>query len=192
MPITSLGQAIPVLGVNLGFPGDVSRIPNPVIVARPVNTGSILNLNFGDAAVVIPDTTGGTWKSVADFMANGGGSAATALANFAGFAKREVKTQLGYPGTYGAQAIGYYQPGEIAEVLEQGAILVTLAAGTPQANQQAYIRVVSNPAISTVIGGVEAAADGVNTIAVSGLVFKTGVVDANNIVEVIMLVRHAA
>jgi hypothetical protein len=125
-------------------------------------------------------------------MANGGGSAATALSNFAGFAVREVKTQLGYPPTYGAQSIGYYQPGELAEVCELGAVLVPLAAGTPQANQQAYIRVVSNPAISTVIGGVEAAADGVNTIAVSGLVFKTGDVDANNMVEVIMIVRHAA
>jgi hypothetical protein len=192
MSITSLGQTIPVLGVNLGFPGAVSRIPNPVVVARPVNTGSTLNLNFGDPAVVISDTTGGTWKSVADFMANGGGSAATALSNFAGFAVREVKTQLGYPGTYGAQTVGYYVPGEIAEVLEQGAILVTLAAGTPQSNQQAYIRVVSNPAISTVIGGVEAAADGVNTITVPGLVFKTGDMDANNMVEVIMLRRYAA
>ena len=192
MSITSLGQTIPVLGVNLGSPGVVSRIPNPTIVARPVNTGSTLNLNFGDAAVVISDSTGGTWKSVADYMANGGGTAATALANFAGFAVREVKTQLGYPPTYGGQSVGYYQPGELAEVLEQGAILVPLLAGTPQANQQAYVRVVSNPAISTVIGGVEAAQDGVNTITVPGLVFRTGDVDANNMVEVIMLRRYAA
>ena len=193
MPVTSLGQVIPVLGPNLGFPGTVSRIPNPTIVSRPVNTGSTLNLNFGDGAVVISDTTGGTWKSVADFMTYGGGSAATALAAFAGFAVREVKTQLGYPPAYGGQQVGYYQPGELGEVLELGAILVTLqGGGTPQANQPVYMRVVSNPAISTVIGGVEAAADGVNTFAVPNCVFRTGDVDSNNLVEVIMLVRHAA
>ena len=158
MSIVSLGQTIPVLGLNLGFPGDASRIPNPVIVARPVNGSATLNLYFGDTAVVVPDSTGGTWLSVADFLKTQT-NLSNLLAYFAGIAHREVKTQLGYPPTYGGQSVGYYIPGEIAEVQEQGAVLVTLYAGTPQSNQPVYMRVLANALISTVVGGIEAAAD---------------------------------
>ena len=93
MPITSLGQVVPVLGPVLGFPGTVSRIPYPTIVARPVNSDATLNLSFGEAAVVLPDSTGGTWMSVADFLATPANLVGidSPLSYFAGFAVREVK-----------------------------------------------------------------------------------------------------
>ena len=257
MPITSLGQVVPVLGVNLGSPGAVSKIPNPVIASRPVNSSATLNLYFGDAAVVVPDVIGGSWLSVTDFLKTQANLANLAQ-YFAGFAVREVKTQLGYPLTYGGQTVGYYVAGEVGEVLEQGGILVPLAAGTPQANLPAYMRVLTNALVSTVIGGIEAAEDvaasttatasaastaltvasgtdilagqavvgngipanayvtvvngtaitisAATTVALAGgtpvkftrtvpvphCVFKTGNVDANNVVEVILLQRNSA
>ena len=66
----SFGQVIPVTGPNLGFPGNISRFGDRVVKARPfAPLTSTNNLNFGDPAVLIPTTTGGTWTSVADFIA---------------------------------------------------------------------------------------------------------------------------
>jgi hypothetical protein len=130
--------------------------------ARNVNSACTLNLNFGDTTVLIPDSTGGTWRSVADYIAAATANIGNVLAYWAGIALREVKTNLTYPvGVVpGSQfQTGYYAPGMIGEVVEGGSVAVLVRAGTPQANGAAYLRVVSNVAVSTVIGGIEAAAD---------------------------------
>ena len=95
MGYTSFGQVIPVLGTNVGFPGNVSRIGERVISARQVLTTTATNLPFGSGAVEIGSSTGGSWQSLADYL----GTAANAqniLALFAGVAVREVKTMLQY------------------------------------------------------------------------------------------------
>lgn len=163
MPAYSFGQVIPPTGTGIGFPGSVTRQDGLRIAkARNVNSACTLNLNFGDTTVLIPDSTGGTWRSVADYIAAAIANIGNVLAYWAGIALREVKTNLTYPvGVVpGSQfQTGYYAPGMIGEVVEGGSVAVLVRAGTPQANGAAYLRVVSNVAVSTVIGGIEAAAD---------------------------------
>lgn len=146
----SFGQTIPVLGPNIGFQGTVSRFGERVIAARQfVPTTSTNNLNFGDPAVIIPNQSGGYYDSVLDFVAAAASNIGLVASAFAGFAIREVKTQLTYPAgqTPGIQQVGYYGAGQMAEVLERGSGTVLLAVGSPNAEAQVYTRVVLNTAV---------------------------------------------
>jgi hypothetical protein len=84
------------------------------------------------------------------------------LSVFAGFAVREVKTNLTYQAglTPGLQQVGYYAPGERAEVMELGSMTVPVAYGTPTSNSAVYLRLVANGSLSgTAVGDIEAAND---------------------------------
>ena len=154
---TSFGQVISVTGPGLGFQGTVSRQGERVIAARVFNpTTSTSNLNFGDPAVLIGDTAGGKWDSVADFVATVA-NISKVITQFAGMAVREVQTQLSYPAgqTPGIQQVGYYASGTIAEVLERGSGTVLLSVGAPNAGDQVYTRVVANSAVIAPLGDWE-------------------------------------
>lgn len=154
---TSFGQVIPVLGPNLGFPGTVSRQGERVIAARQLLSTTANPLTFGAAAVIVPSATGGTYQSVADYVATIA-NVASLYKTFAGFAVREVKTQLTYPvsQTPGTLQVGNYAQGQIAEVLERGSITVTLAVGSPNTQDQVYTRVVANSAVPNgTLGDIE-------------------------------------
>lgn len=184
------GSVIPVLGLNLGFLGQVSRLGERSISAKQANVNNALNIAFGDGVVVLKDSTGGTLRNIADFITQGGTFTA---ALFAGVSNREVKTNLQYPITPGNGPINYYAPGEMAEHITLGSVTVACLVGTPQAEGTVYVRTVLNGAFPAgVVGGFEAAADGSNTVALTNVVFKTGVLDANNMAEITMLTRQAA
>jgi hypothetical protein len=106
-----------------------------------------------------------------------------------------VKTFLTYStlGTVQTPQIGIYAPGQIAEVLERGSITIKINNGTPVSQNPVYVRTVVNAGIPAgVVGGLEAVADGTNTVVVPNVVFKTGVLDANGVAEVTILSRAAA
>lgn len=147
---TSFGQVINVTGPNNGFQGTVSRFGERVIAARvfaPSNTAN--NLYFGDPSVLIPNSTGGSYDSVADFVAAAAANVGLVSQYFAGMAVREVKTQLTYPAgqTPGIQQVGYYANEQMSEVLERGSGTILLAVGAPNAEDQLYTRVVANTAV---------------------------------------------
>jgi hypothetical protein len=75
--MSSFGQVIPVIGTGFGFIGEVSRTGggDPFIISRQSNAANLQNINFGDAVVFLPDSTGGTCKQFADWVATGGGLA---------------------------------------------------------------------------------------------------------------------
>ena len=148
----SFGQVIPVTGPNIGFVGTVSRFGERVIAARqftPYTTAN--NLNFGDPAIIIPNSSGGLYDSVADAVAHSVANIALIASYFAGFAVREVQQQITYPVNQapGTMQVGYYAAGQIAEVCERGSGTVALAvSNSPQAGDQVYTRVVLNPAVT--------------------------------------------
>ncbi len=149
----NFGATIPVTGPNIGFPGTVSRFGERVIAARPFSPAtSTNNLNFGDPAVLVPNSTANledAYDSVADFVAAATANIALVAKYFAGFAVREVKTQLTYEAGLqpGLLQAGYYSSGQMAEVLERGSGTVSLAVGTPKSQSQLYTRVVLNAAV---------------------------------------------
>lgn len=69
----SFGSVIPVTGLNIGFPGQVSRTGEMVIAARQANSSNAHNISFGQAVMLLGDTMGGTLISAADWFASGGG-----------------------------------------------------------------------------------------------------------------------
>lgn len=150
MPQFSFGQVINVTGPNNGFQGTVSRFGERVIAARVFQPFvATNNLNFGDPTVLIPTATGGVYDSVADFVAHAAANAGLVAAYFAGFAVREVKTQLTYPAGSqpGIQQVGYYANEQMAEVAERANGTILLTVGAPLAQAQVYTRIALNVAV---------------------------------------------
>jgi hypothetical protein len=167
----AFGAVIPVTGLHVGFVGQVSRTNagEPAINARQANNGNTLNIFFGDPVVVQPDSLGGTYTSIADWIANSSGlitpdpspvPVVSSLLPFAGIAVREVKTLLTFPLPPGTSEIGQYLPGYRCEVLERGSIVIQCRIGTPQAGYPCYLRILANGAKTAgKVGYIEAAAD---------------------------------
>lgn len=198
--MATFGTVLPVTGLNNGYLGQVSRLGERVITARPVLAFPVLTptetISFGDPVVIIPNATSGlgdTYQSVSNYVADGGTFTA---AKFAGVANREVKTNVQFNSLFNTNnvTINSYGPGEMAEALERGSICVLLHNGfTPQSQGPVFVRIALNGAIPTgVIGGFEGIADGANTIQLTNVVFRTGLVDANNVAEITILNRVAA
>ncbi len=165
MSFTSFGQVIPVTGQNNGFPGTLSRAGVPVVKSRQVLSTAAHNVDFGEAAVLIPNSTGGTFESIRDFVATPA-NIPNLAAQFAGIALREVKTHLTFPAGVvpGVQQVGYYRPGEMIDVVQLGSVTVQITHGTPQANGQVYARIVANAGtVGTIVGDLEAAPETVST-----------------------------
>lgn len=97
----SFGSVIPVTGLNVGFLGQVSRTGggDPFIVAKFANSLNANNISFGDALMLLPDATGGTYRQAADWISNGGGFAFTA-----GTASNTTVT----PGSMNGLAVGMF------------------------------------------------------------------------------------
>ncbi len=154
MTALSFGQVIPVTGPNLGFAGTISRQGERVVPSREFSPlTSTNNLNFGDPAVIIENATGGYYTSVYDFITSAAANAALVVSQFAGIAVREVQTQLAYPYGAGVQPgtlqVGYYAPGQMADVLERGSATVYASVvNSAVAGSQVYTRVVLNGAIT--------------------------------------------
>jgi hypothetical protein len=194
---TSFGQTIPVTGPNIGFPGSVSRFGERVITARQFNPFTATNnLNFGDPTVLIPGAagTGGTYDSVADFVAHAVSNIGLLATYWSGVAVREVQSQITYPAgqTPGILQVGYYANQQMAEVLQRGSVTVQLAVGAPSAEDQIYTRVVLNSAVSAgVVGDYEtnpAATDLFTDVTPTGTVNTTSLTITNSNIKVGQLV----
>lgn len=191
---TPFGSVIPVTGLNVGFPGQVSRTGDLVIAARQAYSSNAHPISFGQAVVLLADETGGTYQSAADFIAVPNTFTAPL---FAGIAIREVKTLVtSYITLEGGTVdpVGSYQPGEMTEVIERGSVTVVINGGTPEAGNPVYLRTALNGSIPAgVVGDLEAytAGDG-GLVKLTGVVFRTGVVDANSVAEITILNRVAA
>ena len=179
MPGTVIGTSM-----NLGYPGTYSRNGDCVIAARLVKSTDTNNVSFGDAVFLNGDSTGGTYSDAAQIA----GSITTAA--FAGIAVREVKSNETF---LPVPTLGFYAPGAPADVLERGAVIVPYHAfganAVPVAGGAVYLRKATNGA-GTAVGQFESAADGSNTIQIPNAYFTTGVLDANNNVEITLLTRN--
>ena len=162
MSAGGFGTVIPVLSLNLGFPGNISRVGERVIASREVLATTPNAVLFGQGCVIVPDSTSGTIQSIADYIA-GGGVFLPFL--FGGVAVRNVKTNLTYStlGNIGNQTpyFGSFAPGTMAGLLERGSVSVTIANGTPVSQGAVYTRLALNGAIlAGTVGDFEAVPDG--------------------------------
>jgi hypothetical protein len=183
------GQVVPVTGLLVGFPGKITRSGDKVVATRQVLPSTPNAIQFGQAVVIVSDANGGTYQSVADFIA-GGGTMTAAL--FAGIAVAEVTTTGIYPVVPGTDQVGAYAPSLYADVMERGSLAVAINNGTPASQATVYLRIAANEAVPTgVIGGLEAGST-TGTIALTGVIFRTGSIDSNTVSEITLLNRVAA
>ncbi|SFU70994.1 structural cement protein Gp24 [Alicyclobacillus macrosporangiidus] len=174
MPGSVVGKTL-----NLGYPGNVSRSADAVIVNRPVRSTDSNPIPFGAPVVLNSDNTYSLF------------GATNTAADFAGVAIREVKQATSYLSQPYGQT--QYNPGDPCDVIERGSVTVTCNVGTPVAGGPVYIRVAANASIPNgVVGGFEAAADGTNTVQLTNVQWKTGKIDANNTAEITILSRNKA
>ena len=162
MSAGGFGTVIPVLSLNNGFPGNISRVGERVIHSRQVLPSTPNAILFGQGCVIVPDSTGGTIQSLADFI-NGGG--VFIPSQFAGVAVRNVKTNLNYStlGNVNNQTpyFGSFAPGTIGGLLERGSVDVYVANGQPISQGPVYTRLALNGAIPAgTVGDFEAVPDG--------------------------------
>jgi hypothetical protein len=89
-----------------------------------------------------------------------------------------------YPTVSSQDPLGTSTPpvSGMADVLRRGYMTVKVNAGTPSLGSQVYVRVAA-AAAGKPIGGIEAAADSTNTIAVAGATFMNAG-DASGNVEI--------
>jgi len=184
MPGTVIGTQM-----NNGYLGQFSRNADCIIKPRLVNPTDTVSISFGDAVVL--NTSGiatGAYSDAAGYIAGGGTFSMTV---FAGIAVREVQTMI---TSYSpAPTVGAYAPGLPCDVLERGSVMVLFsnpkAAAAPVAGGAVYLRVSTNGA-GTVVGAFEPAADGAHTVQLTNCAWETGLVDANNVIELTILSRN--
>lgn len=175
------------LSMNFGYPGSYARTPDDIVMNKPVN-GSSDAIPFGSAVILNSDNTYSL-----------GGATLTAD-NFAGIAVREVKQGLTY-STYGViNEQGAYQKKDPCDVLLRGNTVIKMGAGqtdhaAPTAGGQVYFRIAvdSTNAPNALVGDFEVAStvsQDATVVALPNVVFTTGEVDANGIVEVSIKTRN--
>lgn len=147
-----------------GIPGDISRRENMTIESVPFDSST-------------PFSAYGLFGKVASGKLQPVGASDTAASVY-GLLVRPYPTQSAQEplGTATPPASG------IANVLRRGYMTVKLNSGTAALDGQVYVRV-ANPSGAKVVGGIEAAADSTNTIAISNCTFM-GVADASGNVEI--------
>ena len=164
-----------VIGIELplGYPGTIARTPDAIIMNRLVKADSA-NIGYGKPVILNSDNT---------YSAFGADNTA---AQFGGVAIREVKMATNY---YNQNDVEYL-PGQQCDVLERGSIVVKCPKGTPTAGGKVYIRTAANETYpGSTVGDFEAEEDAGKTIALTGVVWATGRIDADKCCELLIKER---
>jgi hypothetical protein len=183
-------SVIPVKGLYLGFVGNISNEGYSLRTARQVRPTDVNPIAFGETFVLNADNT---YSSVKTFVAASG----TVNASLPiGIAVSNVNINPAY-NVQGSNDVltpgGVYLPGQMMDGLVQGTINVSCNNGTPTAGGAVYIRTVVNGAIPNgVIGGLEAQADGSNSVLYPNFKWKTGFLETDLTAQVTILARTIA
>lgn len=166
------GKAIGI-SMNYGFPGTYARTPDEIVTSRQLKKGSEA-VPFGACLMANNDNT---YSSVDEHFT---------AEKFGGVALRVVKQAISYT----QQDETCYNPLDLVNALNRGAVVVNCNNGTPTAGGKVYVRIKENSSIvNGVVGGFEAAADGTNTVLLPNLQWTNGYVDANGVAEITILTR---
>lgn len=183
-------SVIPVKGLFLGFVGNISNEGYSLRTARRVNPTDTNPVAFGETVVL---NANNTYSSVKTFIAGGG---STTVVQPMAIAASNVNINPAYPIQGSLDVLtpgGVYLPGQPMDGLVQGTINVSCNNGTPTAGGNVYMRVILNGAIPAgVIGGLEAAPDGTNSLLVPNFKWKTGFLETDLTAQVTILARTIA
>lgn len=160
------------LSLGYGYAGNVSRTPDCIIEARPLNTASA-NVPFGHAVV---QNTDNTYSSAA--------TVTLTATNFAGVAVAEVRQLPTYQIGVDQTQTGEYTPELPMDVIKRGIVAVKCVNGAPTSGGAVYVRKTANVSFpDEAVGDFRAAADGANTVQLTNAVWNTNLIDSNKIAE---------
>ena len=154
-----------------GIPGAISRSENHSTIEAALFNSSLPFASYGMPGKI----------SSGLFVPFAGGDAATA---FYGFLVRPYPIQ---DAAAQNDPLGSATPPTtgIANVLKRGYINVALTRGSAVKNGTVYVRIVYNATYpNSPVGGIEASADGTNTVALASNTYFMGPADASGNVEV--------
>jgi hypothetical protein len=167
MPAPTYGTDIPN-----GFAGVPASTPD-----RIINNYINVSDKFIKNGDVVLKSTGGVIPA----------DATATIANFCGFAMRQVQTQIDYSDQNGA---GSYAPQAPVPVLSRGETTMLCHVGSPALFGAVYLRQALNSSIPTgVVGGLEANEDGGNSIVIPGCEWGS-TIDANGNATVLLKVQN--
>lgn len=183
-------SVIQVTGLYLGFVGNVSNEGYSLRSSRRVNPTDVNPIAFGETAVLNPNNT---YSSVKSFIGAAGVVAGTTPMGIAA-SNVNINPTYNTQGTNDAPTPGgVYLPGVVMDLLVQGTINVSCNNGTPTAGGSVFIRILANAGIpSGVVGGLEAVADGANTVLYPNFKWKTGFLETDLTAQVTILTRTIA
>lgn len=163
------GGAIGIM-MGVGYPGTQSRTADAIIQSRVASNA----IKFGQAVTLTNDNK---WALV---------SSGTTAEDVAGIAVREVVQA----NTFNPQSNPDYFAGSLTDVMVRGNCTVRCQRGTPTSGAAVFIRIALNATYAdALVGGVEALADGSNTIEVPNIEWTTGVLDSNKNAEITIKTR---
>lgn len=154
----------------LGSPGDLSRDVAEATIEAYYNSTTVPVLGFG-----LPVKSGAQANSATGIVAADVGTA------IVGFSVREMPAYPGGVMSNQAAGAGVPMTGAIG-IMKRGYMIVANNFGTPAKEGIVYVRI-ATPSGAKVVGGIEATADGANTIIVPGAQFMGGA-DANGYAEI--------
>jgi hypothetical protein len=154
----------------LGTPGDITRDVHESTVEPYFNSTTVPVLGFG-----LPVKLGAQASSATGIVA------ADVGASIVGFSVREYPSYPGGNMANLAAGAGIPMAGAIG-IMKRGYMAVKCNFGTPVKEGIVYVRIAA-PAGAKVIGGIEATADGANTIIVPNAQFN-GPADADGNAEI--------
>lgn len=157
-----------------------------VVVGAGIPIGTTITALSGTTATLSVNTTAALSAGTALTIA----SQYLTYAFFAGFAVREVKSMETYfqPGTMSSPNNAFYAPGTAVGVLKRGNVKVVCTVGSPLPGGNVFLRVGLNSGTPAgIIGGIESAADGSNTIQLANCKFWGVPKDTNNVCEIEVL-----
>jgi hypothetical protein len=186
MPAT----VIPVKGLYLGFVGNVSNEGYSLRKPRLVQAADPNPIAFGETLVL---NTNNTYSSVKSFVA-GAGIVTAALAMGIATSNVNINPTYASGGSGNVATVGgQFVQGAICDALVQGTLNVYCANGTPTAGGAVYCRVALNGAIPNgVVGGLEAVADGGNTVLLTNFKWSTGYLETDGSSQLTILTRTIA
>lgn len=145
----------------MGTPGDLSRDVRECTIEPYYNSSTVPVIGFG-----LPVKLGAQANSVTGIVA------ADVSASILGLVVREYPAYPGGAMINQAAGAGVPMAGALG-VMKRGYMVVKCNNGTPAKEGVVYVRI-ATPAGAKVVGGIEATADGANTIVLTGAQFMGG------------------
>lgn len=157
------------------FPGALTQPNQPKEIVSALPYASNPPVRYGDPVVLLSN---GNIRPV------GAGDTMAGVTLYGFLVLSYPTQQLVWPPIGFSNIVGGVPTGDTLSVLREGYIAVQVGSGTPAIGAPVYARTISHSGVNTVVGSLDAAADGANNFAITGVEWAKNGVDSNGFGEI--------